>query len=272
MRILLPFLLLLSSHATAAQRVISLAPSSTELAYAAGLGDKLIAVSDNSDYPQAAQALEKVASYNSVNIERIIALDPDLILAWRSGGSAKALHQLETLGFKLFYTDSDTLEQIAQRIEALSAFADNPASGKQLASTFRQQLNKLQSDYASREKISYFYQLSSDPLYTIAQQSWPSEVFSLCGGINIFTDAPAPYPQVGFEQVLARAPEIIFSSAHAVQNMRQWQPWAAQLPAIANNHTWSLNADWINRPTPRSLKAVEEVCGYFDHVRATQRR
>jgi vitamin B12 transport system substrate-binding protein len=270
MRYLIPLLFLCSGYSYAVQRVISLAPSSTELAYAAGLGDKLIAVSENSDYPQQAQKLERVAGYNSVNIERIIALNPDLILAWHSGGSAKALHQLKTLGFKLFYTDSDTLEQIVERIEALSAFADNPDSGKQLAASFRRRLNQLQSDYASRSKVSYFYQLSSSPLYTIAQQSWPSEVFSLCGGINIFADAPAPYPQVGFEQVLARAPEIIFSSAHAVQNMAQWQPWAAQLPAIANSHTWSLNADWINRPTPRSLKAVEEVCGYFDQVRAAQ--
>lgn len=267
MRYLLLSLCLAASSSYAIERVISLAPSSTELAYAAGLGNKLIAASENSDFPEQARQLERVAGYSSINIERIIALKPDLILAWRSGGSAKALQQLESLGFTLFYTDSDTLNEIAERIEALSHFSDDPAAGLKTAQTFRQQLAGLRTRYSSRRKVSYFYQLSSSPLYTIALQSWPSEVFSLCGGINIFADAPAPYPQIGFEQVLARAPQIIFNSAHAVQNTEQWLPWREQIPAVAHNHIWSLNADWINRPTPRSLNAVQQVCDYFDQAR-----
>ncbi|XHF86683.1 vitamin B12 ABC transporter substrate-binding protein BtuF [Vibrio sp. HN007] len=256
-----------SPFSFAIERVVSLAPSSTEIAYAAGLGDKMIAASKFSDYPEQAKSLERVAAYNSVNIERIIALNPDLIVAWRSGSSLKTLHQLEQLGFTLFYTDTDSLAEIATHIEELGKFSDNPADSIRVANQFREQLTRLQKRYTDKEPVKYFYQLSSSPIFTIAQSSWPSEVFELCGGVNVFNDSPSPYPQVGFEQVLAYAPEIIFTSAHAIQDTSQWMIWKDQVPAVAHNHIWSLNADWLNRPTPRSLLAVEEVCNYFDEAR-----
>lgn len=260
-------LLLLSPLSYAVERVISLAPSSTEIAYAAGLGDKMIAASDFSDYPEEAKSLERVAAYNSVNIERVIALNPDLIVAWRSGSSLKTLHQLEELGFNLFYTDTDTLADIATRIEELGKYSDTPEVSDKVANQFRDKLNHLRQKHQNKKPVRYFYQLSSSPIFTIAQSSWPSEVFELCGGVNVFKGAPSPYPQVGFEQVLAYAPEIIFTSAHAIQDTSQWMIWQDQVPAVAHNRIWSLNADWLNRPTPRSLFAVDEVCKYFDKAR-----
>ncbi|MDG3089008.1 vitamin B12 ABC transporter substrate-binding protein BtuF [Vibrio hannami] len=266
--ILLLFLACIYSPLSSAiERVISLAPSSTELAYAAGLGKQMIAVSAFSDYPEEAKSLEKVAAYNSINIERIIALNPDLIVAWRSGASLKSLKQLEDLGFEIFYTDTEKLTDIASRIEELGKYSNNPEISITVAKQFRDKLHQLQSQHQSKKPIPYFYQLSGSPIFTIAQSSWPSEVFELCGGINIFEQAPSPYPQVGLEQVLAYAPEIIFTSAHAVQDTSQWMIWQDQVPAVANNRIWSLNADWLNRPTPRSLYAVEEVCKFFDKAR-----
>ena len=119
-------LLFIAPFSYSIERIISLAPSSTELIYAAGLENKLIAVSAYSDYPERAKLLERVASFNSVNIERIVALNPDLIVAWRSGGSVKALNQLKQLGFKIYYSDTIHLAEIADRIEDLSQYADDP--------------------------------------------------------------------------------------------------------------------------------------------------
>ncbi len=260
-------LLLLSPQTFAIERIVSLAPSSTELVFAAGLGDKLIAVSEFSDYPEQVKKLEKVASFDSVNIERIIALNPDLIVAWRSGGLKKALSQLESLGFQIYYSDTNRLTDIALRIEELSQYSDDSAIGLSNAKEFKIKLEKLYSKFKEKQSIRYFYQLSSKPLYTIAQDHWPSEVFSLCGGINIFKESPSPYPQVGLEQVLVRKPEVIFTSAHTIQNPELWTKWKTQLPAVKNDYVWSLNADWLNRPTPRSLMAIEEVCDRFDQVR-----
>lgn len=268
---LITFVLLfaISPLAHSIERVISLAPSSTELVYAAGLGDKLVAVSEYSDYPEEAQLLEKVANFDSVNIERIIALNPDLIVAWRSGGSIKSLNQLKGLGFSIYYSDTTYVADIADRIEELSQYADQPDVGRTNAKAFREELKRLQDQYSSRTPISYFYQLSSKPIYTIANNHWPSEVFSLCGGINIFEQSPTPYPQVGLEQVIVKAPQVMFTSPHTVQNTELWTPWQKQIPAVSNKFIWSLNADWLNRPTPRSLKAIEQACQHFEIARKT---
>ena len=268
MRILLfIFTLLVSLASNAVERVVSLAPSSTELAYAVGLGDKLVAASAYSDYPEQAKKLERVADFNGVNVERIIALNPDLIIAWRSGGSLKHLTQLKELGFNIYYTDTTYLADIANRLDDLSQFADDPTIGQKAAKLFRQRLAQLKKENSHNSPISYFYQLSSDPIITIANNAWPSEVFSLCNGKNIFQESPIRYPQVGIEQVLQFAPEIIFTSPHTIQNTKIWQPWKEQIPAVKHNFIWSLNSDWVNRPTPRSLQAAEQVCAFFDQAR-----
>ncbi len=256
-----------SSFAYCIDRVISLAPSSTELIYAAGLGDKLVAVSKYSNYPKEAQSLEIVASFDSVNIERIVALNPDLIVAWRSGGSVKYLNQLKELGFSIYYSDTTYLSEIADRIDELSQYADSAKIGHDNAQAYRTELKRLQNHYSNNVPVSYFYQLSSKPIYTIAKNHWPSEVFSLCGGVNIFEQSPIPYPQVGLEQVILKAPEVMFTSPHTIQNTEIWQPWQEQIPAVKHQFIWSLNADWLNRPTPRSLKAVAQACEFFDIAR-----
>ena len=267
MRWLLLLCGLFSCACFAAERIISLSPAATELIYAAGLGDKLIAVSEYSDYPPEAKQLERVSSYNSVNIERIIALQPDLIVVWKSGGQGKALKKLEELGFALHDADAETLDQIATRIGELSTYADEPAIGRQNAQAFRQRLARLKAKYKSSQPTPYFYQVGSNPIYTVTEGHWPSEVFTICGGKNIFPNSPVAYPQVSTEQILVRQPEIIFTSSHAAADSETWQKWKSMLPAVQKGQIWSLNPDWINRSTPRSLKAVEEVCGYFERVR-----
>ncbi|PWI35343.1 vitamin B12 ABC transporter substrate-binding protein BtuF [Vibrio albus] len=259
-----PLLLLLFSFGTqAAERIISLSPGSTELLYAAGLGDKLIAASDYSDYPPAARELERVSSYNSINIERIIALDPDLIVAWKSGGQGKSLNRLKELGFTLYYSDASTLDEIAVRIEELSEFAVDKKTGQTNAASFRRQLAQLKQKYHTNRSVPYFYQLGQKPMYTVTEGHWPSEIFSICGGTNIFHNSPVAYPQINTEQVIVRQPEVIFTSVAKTSVQAMWQPWKAMIPAVKKGYIWSLNPDWLNRPTPRSLKAIEEVCQHF---------
>ena len=265
------FISLFSLSGFAAERVISLSPAATELLYAAGLGDKLIAASEHSDYPPQAKELERVGSFNSINIERIITLQPDLIVVWRSGGQGKALNKLKDLGFTIQNSGAETLEQIAVRIEELSVYAEDPTVGKQNAAAFRQRLSELKKQYNTSRPTLYFYQIGSNPIYTVTEGHWPSEVFSICGGENIFQHSSVAYPQVNMEQILVRQPDIIFASSHADSDTDIWLKWTQLLPAVAKKQIWSLNPDWINRPTPRSLKAVEEVCGYFEKVRNAER-
>lgn len=269
----LSLLLTLVSFSLCAQpinRVISLAPSATELAYAAGLGDQLIAVSEHSDYPEAAQQLERVANYQGIKIERIIALQPDLIIAWPAGNPAKDLAKLRQFGFEIYDAKTNSLNDIAANIEQLSQYAHDPDIGLANAQHFRDQLNAAKARYHTEEPVSYFYQLSEKPIITVAQDRWPSEVFQFCGGVNVFADSKIPYPQVGLEQVILANPQVIFTSQHAIDNIDIWQPWKSQLQAIKNQQIWSLNASWINRPTPRTIDAIHQVCELFETVRKKQ--
>ncbi|MDK9775312.1 MULTISPECIES: vitamin B12 ABC transporter substrate-binding protein BtuF [unclassified Vibrio] len=249
------------------QRVISLAPHATEIAYAAGLGDKLIAVSEMSDYPEQAKDLEKVSNYQGIKLERIIALQPDLVIAWPAGNPAKELEKLKQFDIPLYYSTTGTLEDIAQNIEQLSQYSEKPELGQKAAANFRAQLKTLKEKYNTEDKVSYFYQLSEKPIITVAGKNWPGEVFTFCGGENIFAKGRAPYPQVSIEQVITRQPEVLFTSRHAMDNDGMWAEWKNDIPALKNDHVWSLNSDWINRPTPRTLNAITEVCEHFETVR-----
>ncbi|WP_306331227.1 vitamin B12 ABC transporter substrate-binding protein BtuF [Vibrio injensis] len=263
-RLLLLLLFFWPYYALAAvERIISLAPHATELVFTAGLGDKLIAVSDYSDYPESAKTLPRVANYQGINIERILTLQPDLVVVWPQGNAMREVDKLARLGIPLFYSDPKTLDDIALDIEKLSQYASDPKLGMQAANQFRQQLAQLGQKYAHLDNVRYFYQLSEKPIITLAQGSWPSEIFTFCGGVNIFQHSPSPYPQVSIEQVLLAKPEVIFTSEQAIVEGTMWQRWKSQIPAVKKGHITSINADWLNRQTPRSLLAIEQVCNYF---------
>lgn len=254
----------LSGIASAAERIISLAPHATELAFAAGLGNKLIAVSEFSDYPEQAKTRPTVANFQGINIERIVNLQPDLVIAWPEGNSVRELEKLKRLGIPIFYSQPKQLLDIADEIEQLSHYAETPSIGLQAAKKFRQQLAQLQQHYAHLKPTRYFFQLSEKPIITLAQNSWPSEIFQFCGGENVFQNSPSAYPQVSIEQVLLAQPEVIFTSEHAIGHGTMWSQWSEQLIAVKQSHIWDLNPDWLNRPTPRTLMAIEQVCGYFE--------
>ncbi len=268
MKTLSSLLLLFSVGLQAApiERVISLAPHATEIAYAAGLGDKLIAVSEMSDYPEAAKTLEKVSNYKGINLEKIITLKPDLIIAWPAGNPAKELEKLEQFGFKIYYSQTKSLKAIGDNIEQLSQYSDDPQIGLNNARDYRTHLEALRAKYQNLPKTRYFYQLSDTPIITVAGQNWPTEVFRFCGGENVFGGASAPYPQVSIEQVILKRPQAMFVSPHAIQNNGMWSPWVEEIPALKNAHFWQLNSDWLNRPTPRTLLAIEQVCEHFASI------
>jgi len=142
---LLMLLLWLPLAATAqiAQRVVSLAPNLTEMAFAAGMGDKLVGVSTYSDYPAAAKHIEQVADWQGINVERILALKPDLILAWRGGNPQRPLDQLASFGIKVVYLDPQTIEQVAQALDQLATYSAMPQLAQQAAEQIRQQQQSL---------------------------------------------------------------------------------------------------------------------------------
>ncbi|WP_413112702.1 vitamin B12 ABC transporter substrate-binding protein BtuF [Thaumasiovibrio sp. DFM-14] len=243
-----------------AQRVITLSPQGTELAYAAGLGDAIVAVSEHSDYPKSALNIERVANHRGLNLERIVALNPDLILAWEGGNPSQQLLKLRQLGYTVINTYPDSLDDIARVITQLSQWSSNPAIGMQAADEFSAQLNHLKEQYKDMPPVRFFYQLSTHPLISVNRTAWPGSVFEICNGENIFGDSAAPYPQISPEQVISRQPDVIFLPHSQESDGEMWQRWKEVLPAVQNANVISLNSDWLNRATPRSLMAAADIC------------
>jgi vitamin B12 transport system substrate-binding protein len=239
-----------------AQRVISLAPNLTELAFAAGLGDKLVGVSAYSDFPPQAKSIEQVASWQGVNVERILALKPDLVLAWRGGNPQRPLEQLSSLGIQVLYLDPESIEQIAETLEQLAHYSEQPQLAQDVAARLRQQRDQLKRQYARTKPLPVFIQFGTQPLFSVSKATLQSEVVSLCGGKNIFAQSRAPWPQVSREQVLVRQPQAIVITGDKQQKQTInafWQP-ALNVPVI------NLNADWFSRAGPRILLAAQQLC------------
>ncbi|END6100166.1 vitamin B12 ABC transporter substrate-binding protein BtuF [Yersinia enterocolitica] len=247
---------LFNSPALAAERIISLSPSTTEMAYAAGLGDKLVAVSAYSDYPAAAKKLEHVASWQGVNVERILALKPDLILAWRGGNPQRPLDQLASFGIPIFYSDPVNIDQIADDLDKLAQYSPYPEQAHQSAQQLRQEVRELRSHNTRSQPLRTFLQFGSQPLFTSSGHTLQSEVISFCGGENIFAGSRVPWPQVSREQVMIRQPQVIVVSGDKSQANNISAFWQPQLtvPII------TLNEDWFNRAGPRILLAAKQLC------------
>ncbi|MGL5291038.1 MAG: helical backbone metal receptor [Vibrionaceae bacterium] len=268
------FLVLLSASLTlqAAEaarplRIISLAPHATELAFAAGLGDNLIAVSQSCDHPEQVLALEKVASYRAINVERILALKPDLVIAWHEGNPARELAQLEKLGVTLFYSAPHSFASLSLDLERLAQFSPQPQVALDAAKQLRRDVAALEQAQQGKPKVPYFYELSQAPLMTNNGKSWPQPLFSLCGGENVFAQSVVSYPQVSVEQVLTRKPLALFASVKG-GDLKRWLRWKAILPAAAHNALFTIEPALLGRPSLRALDGAKAICAALDTVRA----
>lgn len=243
------------------QRVISLAPHITELVYAVGAGDKLVAVSDYSDYPAEAQLLPSVNSFSALNIEAILALKPDLVLAWRSGNPASDLLRLQQFGVRVEYSDPLLIDDIAAELAQIGAWLGQTEQGAQLAEQITQHLQSLREQYQQQTAVKVFYAMSTDPLSTVANQAWPAQLLRVCGAENIFADAKNDYPQPQLEQLLLRQPEVIVRAIKnsTEQQDRFWQRYTS-LPAVRDQAFITLDPDWVYRATPRMLEATQVLC------------
>jgi iron complex transport system substrate-binding protein len=253
-----------------AQRIVSLAPHATELLYAAGAGAKLVAASEYSDFPEAAKRLPRVASSGGVDLERLLALRADLVVAWRLEATARALDRIETLGIPLAYIEPHRLEEIPQAIETLGVLAGTQQTAQAEAARLRADLGRLASAYRGRPPIDVFYQISQRPLMTLNGRQFVSDALALCGGRNIFADAPIIAPEVDAEAVLAANPQAIIAAGSDPLD-KSWQAfWLrfGQLRAVRDGNLMSISADEMHRHGPRAIASTAKLCKLLDEARA----
>ncbi|MEX3639044.1 cobalamin-binding protein [Paraburkholderia sp. BR14320] len=260
--------------AATAQRVISLAPHVTELLYAAGGGPKMVGAVSYSDYPPEAKQLPRVGDNKALDLERIVALKPDLIVVWRHGNAQRQLERLRELHVPLFFSEPRRLDDIAVSLTKLGRLLGTSASADAAAAAYRDDIARLRARYANRPVVSVFYQVWDRPLMTLNGEHMISDVITLCGGRNVFADLQPLVPTVSTEAVLAANPQAIVTAAPGatqpdttLPQLDTWRAWP-RLAAVANNNLFAIDGDLINRPAPRIAQGARQLCEDLELARS----
>jgi iron complex transport system substrate-binding protein len=251
-----------------ARRVVSLAPHLTEQLFAIGAGDRVVATTDFADHPEAAKSLPRVARAHNVDLERVAAARPDLIVAWGSGYPPATLAALRRLGVPLYVDEPATLDGIASSMLRLGALT-GAAGAAEAAATYRAAIAQLRERYASRAEVRVFYQVWPQPLMTLGGRHVLSEGLRACGARNVFEALAPVAPQVSVEAVLAADPQVIVTAEPGAADrgsLDLWKRFAGQR-AVAGGHLVTIDADRINRHTPRLAAELAVLCERIDAVR-----
>jgi iron complex transport system substrate-binding protein len=242
-----------------AQRVISLAPHITELLFAAGGGSQVVGVVSYSDFPEEAKKIPQIGSNRELDLERIIALKPDLIVVWRHGSPDRQIEMVRKLGVPIFHSEPQHLEDIADNVAKLGQLMGTDAIAKPTAARLRTQLTDLRTRYAHRSVVRSFYQVWDHPLYTLNGKQIVSDALRLCGGENVFAALAVTAPVVSVEAVLQENPEAIFGTAEKnYGGVNLWKEYGM----------FTVDGQLMNRAGPRMIAGAAQLCEKLELARS----
>ena len=255
-----------------ARRIISLTPHITELLFAIGAGEWLVGTVQFSNYPPEAKKIVRVGGYEQFDMESILQLAPDLVVAWPSGNPQAQLAKLQQLGLPLVYSDPKRMTDIPADMRRLGELVGTLATATAQAEIFEKTYQQLHQRFSSKAKVRVFYQIWDQPLMTVNGQHVISDVIRLCGGENIFHALPILAPTVSIEAVLQANPQVIIASGMAEERpewLDAWRHWP-HLTAVSQNNLFVIHPDLIQRHTPRILQGATQLCKALDMARAKQ--
>ena len=255
-----------------AQRIISMSPHVTELLFAAGGGERIVGAMNFSDYPEAAKKIPLIGDNAQIDVERVVALKPDLLVVWQSGNTARQLEQLAKLGVPVFYSEPKKLDQVADSLLRFGQLLATEPTAQAAAADFRARIAKLSARYGARPPVRVFYQVWDKPLYTLSGNHIVSDAIRLCGGENIFAGLKVVAPSVSTEAVLEANPEAIFGGDQhdpADAGLNIWKPYQTLL-AVRRGNLFTLGGELLTRAGPRMPLGVADMCEKLELAR--QRR
>lgn len=254
-----------------AQRILSLAPHITELLFAAGAGDKIVGVTSYSDFPEAAKKIPQIGDNRQLDIERIIALKPDLIVVWMHGSAERQIEMLRTLHIPMYHSEPRKLADIGDSIVRLGQLAGTEKTAQPAAAALQAKLAALKTQYAGRPTLSVFYQVWDKPLYTLSGAHIISEAIRLCGGRNIFDSMKIVAPVVTPEGVLQEDPEVLIGTSEKSAKekdggLAMWRQYTS-MKAVRANNLYNLDGNLTNRAGPRMIDGAAALCETLETAR-----
>lgn len=260
---LLCLLLLLGVQAHAGLRVVSLAPSMTEVMLELDAQDLLVGVVDGGEPRPPVQGVPSVGRYGQLNIERLLALKPDLLLLWPGSVAPAQRQQLRELGIATFTGEPHTLDEVIEQIQAIAVRLGRADAGQRYTGGLRARLAQLRQRHHRQRPLRAFYQVWDQPLYTVGGGQVISDALAVCGARNVFAELPQPAPQVSVESVLARDPELIVAGDAA--QLRKWEAWSG-IAAVAGKRLLVLPDKGLERPSGQMIEATARLCALIDTV------
>jgi len=252
------------------QSIISLTPSNTEILFALELGDKVMAVSEYCNYPLEAQNKIKIGGFSTINIEKVVSLKPDLVLA--TGGVQEAVvEELERLGLTVIALNAKSIEEVFENIRLVGKAAGQLEAARELTTKLEQRTKAVTDkakDLPDSQRPRVFYEIQYEPLMTAGPGTFIDDLIHLAGGVNIASDAAAKYPVYNLETLIERNPEVIIisfwhgsiaASVEGVKSRKRWQI----IDAVKNNRVYGINADLVSRPGPRIVDGIEEMARFI---------
>lgn len=249
----LAVLLVFSAQALAAERVVSLAPSLSEIVVELGAADMLVGVLDGGERPAVLVQVTSVGQYGQLDMERLLSLKPDLILLWPGSVGPAQREQLQRLNIPVYVAEPHSLEQLTTQVQAIAEQLGRADAGRQLAAQLRQRLAELRQRYQRAEPLRVFYQVWNQPLYTVGGGQIISDALRVCGARNVFDDLKLPAPQVSIESVLQRDPEMILVGDQAQKDA--WKVWPTMAERVR-----LVPDKGLERPSGQMLEAVARLC------------
>ncbi len=246
-----------------ATRIVSLSPGTTELIFAAGGGKYVKGVVSYSDYPPAAKSLPQVGSYNAIDLEKILSLKPDLIVAWESGNPPLQISKLKKMGFTVFMSEPRDFADIPKTLRNLGRLMHTEKVAESNAHQFESKLKSLEEKFTGKfETKSVFIQIWNEPVMSVSGKHLISKIIEKCNGENIFKDYPQLTLSPNIETIIVKNPDIIIASREGKIGkkwLKRWKKWPF-LTAVKNGHLFTANPDNLVRHTPRVLQGMEQVC------------
>lgn len=254
------------------ERIVSLAPNLTELAFAAGAGSRVIGTVEYSDEPEPARKIPRIGDAFRVDAERILALQPDLVLAWTSGTPKQTIERLRALGLEVREFTTHRVVDVPRVVRELGSIAGDPAVAEAAAARFEREMTALRTRNADKRSLRVFLQVSTRPLFTVNGDQIMSELVQLCGGTNVFADLNQLAPQISLESVISRNPDVIISTDDGEQGaLSEWRRWP-QLTAVRTNNLFTLPADDVTRATTRLPAGASQLCRVLETARSRLKR
>lgn len=250
------------SSSAAPQRIVALAPHIVEMLFDIGAGDKIVGTVEYADFPKAALKIPRVGGYHGIQIEKILALKPDLVVVWQSGNKVSDIEQLEKMGLNIIYSKPHKIEDVADELRKLGKLTGHDIQANTVADRYTQRLKTLREQHADIAPMKVFYQLWPEPMRTINKETLINQLIEVCQGQNVFAENPTAYPQIGIENVIVAQPEIIIlpdEKSNKEQPIIDWHKWP-EIPAAKHNRFIRVNADLMHRFSTRMLEGIEDMC------------